>query len=410
MELKINYQYTYFIHPFVVKESKYQKYMLRMLKDKNCFLKRFEREKDLKLYQYFNPKTRDFLFSSFSFTNAKYAKFEELPLETRAGVLAKYPCSIFEYRLEKDIQGKTESKHGIFFNIQKIEIVCFSTGICFLCIKTNMEDTQSFDDLLNFNYKFRDINQESNQLNGYDNIRIQTNNFANADDFVEFIHKITGSSVEAMKLDIDTERFLTYSYVCIDQEAWNHNEEFEAIEHNFVKYANILPADTVANLKQEDIISFSKWKYAKMGMTKQGTVLMTSSHDMNNYTILPAEYENAYLYTYILALYKKFYLKKLSLEFKEVSKVRKTRKKFISFTKKMWITEVTDDESGTMLYHKLKDVLELDELYYKVKGEYDIYYKELNIEKNRMMTISIAIILVTSLIFNILNFMALMGK
>lgn len=63
-----------------------------------------------------------------------------------------------------------------------------------------------------------------------------------------------------------------------------------------------------------------------------------------------------------------------------------------------------------MLYHKLKDVLELDELYYKVKGEYDIYYKELNIEKNRMMTISIAIILVASLIFNILNFMALMGK
>lgn len=393
MELKINYQYTYFIHPFVVKESKYQKYMLRMLKDKNCFLKRFEREKDLKLYQFFNPKTRDFLFSSFSFTNAKYVKFEELPLETRAGVLAKYPCSIFEYRLEKDIQGKTDSKHGIFFNIQKIEIVCFSTGICFLCIKTNMEDTQSFEDLLNFNYKFRDINQEGNQLNGYDNIRIQTNNFANADDFVEFIHKVTGSPVEAMKLDIDTERFLTYSYVCIDQEAWNHNEQFEGIEHNFVKYANVLPADSVANLKQEDIISFSKWKYAKMGMTKQGTVLMTSSLDMNNYTILPSEYENAYLYTYILALYKKLYLKKLSLEFKDVSKIKKARKKFISFTKKMWITEVTEDESGTMLYHKLKDVLELDELYYKVKGEYDIYYKELNIEKNRMMTISIAVIL-----------------
>lgn len=381
-----------------------------MLKDKNCFLKRFEREKDLKLYQFFNPKTRDFLFSSFSFTNAKYVKFEELPLETRAGVLAKYPCSIFEYRLEKDIQGKTDSKHGIFFNIQKIEIVCFSTGICFLCIKTNMEDTQSFEDLLNFNYKFRDINQEGNQLNGYDNIRIQTNNFANADDFVEFIHKVTGSPVEAMKLDIDTERFLTYSYVCIDQEAWNHNEQFEGIEHNFVKYANVLPADSVANLKQEDIISFSKWKYAKMGMTKQGTVLMTSSLDMNNYTILPSEYENAYLYTYILALYKKLYLKKLSLEFKDVSKIKKARKKFISFTKKMWITEVTEDESGTMLYHKLKDVLELDELYYKVKGEYDIYYKELNIEKNRMMTISIAVILVASLIFNILNFMALIGK
>ena len=28
MELKMNYQYTYFIHPFVIKESKYQKYIL----------------------------------------------------------------------------------------------------------------------------------------------------------------------------------------------------------------------------------------------------------------------------------------------------------------------------------------------------------------------------------------------
>ena len=407
MELKINYQYTYFIHPFVVKENKYQKYMLKLLKDKDCFLKRFEKEKDFRLYKYFNPKMRDFLFSSFSFTNAKYEKFERLPLETRAGVLAKYPCAIFEYRLEKDIQGKTGNSHGIFFHIQKIEIICFSTGICFLCMKTNIEDTQSFTDLLNFNYKFRDIHQENNQLNNYDNIRIQTNSFADVNKFTEFINKITGSPVEAMKLDIDTDRFLTYSYVCIDQEAWNHNEQFESIEHNFIKYANILPADTVSNIKQGEMMSFSKWKYAQMGMTKQGITLMTSSHDMNNYTILPEEYENAYLYTYLFTLYKKLYLKKLSLEFKEQSKVKKARKKFIAFTKNLWISEITEDEIGTVFGHKLKETLDLDNLYYKVKGEYDIYYKELNIEKNKTATIVIAIVLVCSLIFNVLNFVLL---
>ncbi len=407
MELKINYQYTYFIHPFVIKEGKYQKYMLKMLRDKNCFLKRFEKEKDLKLYQYFTPKTREFLFSSFSFTNAKYAKFEELPIETRAGILAKYPCTIFEYRLEKDIQGKTSPENGIFFHIQKIEIICFSTGICFLSLKTNMEGTQSFSDLLNFNYKFRDIYQENHTLNNYDNIRIQTDSFASADNFIELINRITGSPIEAMKLDIDTERFLTYSYVCIGHEAWNNNEQFASIEHNFVKYANVLPNDTVANLKYDNLISFSKWKYAKMGMTKQGVVLMTSSHDMNNYTILPVEYENAYLYTYLLALYQKIYLKKLSLEFKQASKMKSTRKKFISFAKKLWIYEITEDETGNMLYHKLKETLELNELFYKVKGEYDIYYKELNIEKNKKATFVIALILVGSLIFNILNFILL---
>ena len=46
MELKTKYQYTYFVHPFVVKENKYQKYHLKLIKDKNCNLKIFRKEKE----------------------------------------------------------------------------------------------------------------------------------------------------------------------------------------------------------------------------------------------------------------------------------------------------------------------------------------------------------------------------
>ena len=44
MELKINYQYTYFIHPFIIEENKYKEYIIKMLKDKNIRLKIFEKE------------------------------------------------------------------------------------------------------------------------------------------------------------------------------------------------------------------------------------------------------------------------------------------------------------------------------------------------------------------------------
>ncbi len=84
MELKMNYQYTYFIHPFIIKEGKYQKYIQKMLKDKNFELKIFQKEKDLKTYQYFLPKAREFLFSSFSLNDEKRRSLEELPLETRS--------------------------------------------------------------------------------------------------------------------------------------------------------------------------------------------------------------------------------------------------------------------------------------------------------------------------------------
>ena len=410
MELKTNYQYTYFIHPFVIKEGKYQKYIMKMLKDKNCKLKIFQKEKDIRMYKYFLPKTREFLFSSFSFSNNKLKKLEELPLETRAALLAKYNCNIFEYQLKKDIQGKVETKNGIFFNIRKIEIICFNTGICFLAIKTNLEEYKNFENVLNFNYKFRDINNEALNLESYDNIRIQTDSFESIETFQEFIKNITGSNIDANKLDIETQRFYTYSYVCIDQEAWNNLASFDNIKNSYIKYANILPADNSRNYEEEKIETFSRWKYAKLALTKLGMTLFSSSYDMNNYTILPDEYETQFLYTYILNLYKKIYLRKIELGLTKTNEIKKSRKKFVEFTKSLWIQEISEDETGTLLNQKLQDVFELDSLYNEVKNKYDILYKELNIEKNKTATIVIAIILGISLIFNILNFILLSKK
>lgn len=410
MELKTSYQYTYFIHPFVIKDGQYQKYLLRILRDKQCNLKIFQKEKDFKLYKYFLPKTRDFLFSSFSFSNEKLKQLEQLPMETRAALLSKYQCNIFEYHLEKDIKAKVKDRSGIFFNIKKIELICFQTGIAFLIIKTTLEDYEKFENILNFNYKFRNINNELSDIENYDNITIQTDSFSTIESFRDFVRKITGGKTETLKLDIDTERFLTYSYVCVDQEAWNQNTKFENIQNYYNKYVSILPADNSQYLKEENIESFSKWKYAKLGLTKVGMTLFSSTSDMNNYTILPEEYENQYLYTYILNLYKKIYLKKIGSEFKTGKELRKTRRKFIEFTKKLWIQEITDDETGTLLNHKLQEVLEMEQLYGEVKNKYDVLYKELNIEKNRRSTIIIAIILVASLIFNVLNFIVLSNK
>lgn len=428
MELKTNYQYTYFILPYVIKEGRYQKYLLKLLKDKEFRLKTFQKEKDFKMYQYFLPKTKDFLFSSFSLGNSKIKKLNDLPDDTKSAILSKYPCNIFEYNLKRDIQGKIEAKlgnegeskgenqvkfedkNGIFFTIGKIEIICFETGICFLVIKTNIEDDYNFENVLNFNYKFKDINNEVAKLDGYDNIRLQTNSFSSAETFKDFVRKITGANLEAMKLDIDTERFLTYSYVCIDQEAWNSNTNFDDINHYYIKYANILPADNSRKLEGEKITTVSRWKYAKLALSKLGVMLFSSSEDMNNYTILPDEFENQYLYTYILNLYKKIYLKKIEQKLKDTKKVKIARRKFVDFTKKMWIQEITEDEAGTMLNHKIGEVLELENLYGQVKNKYDVLYKDLNIEKDKKLTITIGIILVASLIFNVLNFIALMRQ
>lgn len=406
MELKTRYQYTYFIHNFIIKENKYNKYILRLLKDERFKLKIFEKNKDLDIYTYFLPKMRDFLFKTFELNDKqKYDKLNSLPIETQAAILAKYPSCTFEYELSKDIQGKTIDENSIFFKIQKVGVIVFNTGICFLYLKTNIEDSQYFSDILNFNYKFRDINQEYNNLKDYENIKVQADFFENIKDLQDFISDLTGPNIDALKYNLDVERFYTFSYACIKQDAWDINNPFENIKNEFFKYVNILPDGTSTNsVLSENTKVISNSKYSKIGISKLGVNLLSSEYDINNYTVLQLEFENEYFYTYIAALYLKVYLKKLNYEFKYGKDLEHTRKNFVDFTKKLWIQEITSNDIGSLYYKYIKEVLEIDKLYNELKNKYNILYSELKIEKNEKMSGLIVVILIATLVVNIINF------
>ena len=406
MELKTRYQYTYFIHNFTIKENRYSKYILKLLKDERFNLKIFEKNKDLDIYTYFLPKMRDFLFKTFELNDKqKYAKFIELPIDTQAAILSKYPSCTFEYELKKDMQGKTVDENSIFFKIQKVGIITFNTGIGFLYLKTNIEGSEEFSDILNFNYKFRDINQEYNNLRNYDNIKVQADYFDNIQALQDFISDLTGPNIDALKINLDVERFNTYSYACIKQDAWNSNKSFDNIQNEFFKYVNILPADSNTNsLLSENIKVISNSKYSKVGISKLGVTLLSSECDINNYTVLPEEFETQYFYTYIIALYLKVYLKKLNYEFKSGKDIKLTRKEFVDFSKKLWIQEITSSDIGSLFYKYIKEVLEIDKLYNELKNKYNILYSELKIEKNERMSGLIILVLVATLVVNIINF------
>ena len=100
-------------------------------------------------------------------------------------------------------------------------------------------------------------------------------------------------------------------------------------------------------------------------------------------------------------------MKKLNYEFKEAKDskdIEITRKKFIDFTKKLWIQEITSDDMGSLYYSYLKEVLEIEKLYNDVKNKYNVLYSELKIEKSEKMSGFIIAILIATLAFNIVNF------
>lgn len=393
LELKTRYQYTYFIYPYVIEEKNYSKYLLKLLKDKKCTMKKFDIAKDLSIYQNFLPNIRKFMFWSFNYTKQQMRELESLDNELKANILSKYPCTMFDYNIKQNVQGKVQNEDGIYFDITKVELICFNTGICFLLFKTIIDgENNKFSDVVNFNYKFRDITSKADELKEFENIKIQTSIFKDSKDIIKFIRDITGNTSLAEDLNIDQERFITYSYACISQEDWNDNVEIKTIEKLFFKFFKVLPAHKELN----DIITedyFNKppnSKYIKYGFSNVGTALLTSDIAVDNYTKLPFRFENEQLYLYILCLYKKFYLAKVNYELDR----KDCQQEFLSFTKNFLIEEVSNDETESCLEKNWSEKLDIDRMFNKIKNKYDMLYKSTNVEKTKIKQNIIILILI----------------
>ena len=397
MELKTKYQYTYFIYPYIVTQTKYEKYLLGLLRNKKCNLKYFEKEKDYDMYHFFLPKVREYLFRNFEFTKDKLKQFKQLDTKLQARILARHPCVTFEYLLGKDVQAKEGEENGIFFRVQKIEIICFHTGICFFSLKTNIEDSTRFSDVLNFK-----------ELKNFENIRLQTSDFSEVTNLSQLMKTLIPNKKYAKKINLDTNRFYTYAYTCIEQEYWNADDKFDNLQNEFLKYMYILKSNTNVTIKKKEENIMDRWEYARLGINSMGLTLLGSAYVKDNYTKLPYSYENEYFYLYIWILYKKIYLNKISKELDELANNKDARKQFIQFTQTVWIQEITNNEIGLEIDEKLSKVLEINKLYNEVKNKYDIMYKESKFEKNSKINKYIIIVLAISLGLNIVNFIGML--
>lgn len=397
MELKTKYQYTYFIYPYIIDENNYTNYMYKLLKNKKCKLKIFEQEKYPGMYNYFLPRIQEYMFWTFDLRKNRIKELQSMNVRTKAAILSKYHCNIFEYELTKDMQAKVGEKNGIFFDVEKIELVCFNSGICFLLLKTILPQVSSFSDVLNFNYKFREINSENNHLKDYENIKLQTGRFKDTKDLTEFIKEIAGNNIEAKKINVQTDKFITYSYTCIDQSTWNE----ETVAKEFAKYVNIYPESKQDTDKRVDR-SIELDKFTRCGFSNSSMVLLTTDVNIENYTKILYKFENEYLYTYILNLYKKIYLKKINYELSKKKKFELVKNKFIDFASDIWIEEVTNDDFGQIIDKKIKEALKTEETFIKLKSKYDVLYKDYNLEKTTRSSKYILRITFLLLIINII--------
>lgn len=361
MEPVIKYQYTYFIKSFSIKQNIYKKYILSLLNNGKLELKKWNKEKDIGIDRYFKNNIKKLMFSSLYNTKNKLEKREIL----------KMPCICFEYKINQNAQAKLGNEDGIFFKIEKIELICFKDGICFLSIKTYLDEASKFSDIINFNYKFKKSLSENGEK-----ISIQSDNFKDSQDLIKILKSITENKILP-------EQFYTFSYTCVDGESWNNKVDFSNIKNDFIKIVS-------PEMSKIDIID--KSEYVKVGIGANSSAFITNSLESYNYTKLPFEAENEYIYTLIYVLYQK-----RKLQVIEKAKNIKIKNNIINRKKE----KITEDVFGNALYDSWKKHENIEKLYSKVLDKYK--------KTKKRNLIIMWTILAICLIVNIVNIIILIG-
>ncbi len=409
MSISAKYQYTHFIYPFLIEDNKYLSFINNLLnQEKKWKLKIHEHQEDEDMYDFFLPYMRKFLFPTLFWSKDLIKKYKSMGNSSKANVLKKASCITFDFNLDNIKMGAPNKKKYdvIDFNIMSMKIICFSPGICFLDIKTEVEDDNEnidFEKILDFNNIFREIsprNSANNKLN------IKARGIDNINDITIFIQSII-SGFESNDLDkIYYDKMFTYSYVCIGKEDWNEDTNFNSLKNDFYKFQYVVDSKSSAIFNNDcsklEENTYSRWKYSMFGFSRESGVVLVSENEKYNITKMPHNFEKGYLYMLLIAFYQRMCLINFLQDIlkKDKTMISKLNKDLTKFTHFSWFSQITNSEHGMDIWKRWQKAFELTELYDEVHKEYIEYYNQVVTSGQSKINVILILLYTVSVIFS----------
>lgn len=384
LDLKVQNQYSYFIYPFYVKRGKYKEFITNLVNNDKWNFKILNETTDQNTASFFLPDVRKFLFPTLDWSSEKKGNFNKLSSKERIKKIAALPKTTFKYNLQKPIRTLINIKKDKMtsFLITKIKILSFEQGAGFLIFKTILDDkhNKSFNDVLDFNYNFREINLFHENLKE-DQATIVCEHFKNEKTVSQLIKHLLNDFVDVEKESIYYDRLFTYSYVCLEEDEWNEERTFSDFIYEFFKFKHVLSGDFKSkyydNFMKRDETSYSRWTYSMYGFLKESGVVLGSARDSFNCSQLADYFETIYYYIFILAIYQRVMLILLSRELAAggTKRIDQLRRYLLKFTNISWFNQITNSEQGMDIWKKWQKVFELPTLFEEVQREYTGYYE-----------------------------------
>lgn len=410
MSLNVKYQYTHFIYPFVVEEKDYNSFLTSILsreKEWSLYIHNYETDKES--YDFFLPYMKRFLFPTLFWTSQYEKQFKAMSLNKKVYNISKLSCITFDYQLSNIKTGTLSTgRHydTINFDISSIKLIVFKDGICFLDIKTEIEEPEEyidFNSLLDFNYSFRkltprgiaDINKIS---------KMRARNIDKIENIAIFINSII-SGFETKDIEkIYYDKMFTYSYACVDE--WKNEDDFEKIKNDFLKFQYVMSSKSSAifnkDCKRLNDNMYSRWQYSMFGFSKESGVVMVSDKEKYNITRMPYNFEKKYMYMLLLAFYQRIMLINFSQDLakKDKSMARNLTNKFTKFTHFSWFSQITNSEHGMDIWENWIKAFKLKDLFDEVHKEYLEYYDFVRASGQDRFNLVLMLTYVVNIMFN----------
>lgn len=118
---------------------------------------------------------------------------------------------------------------------------------------------------------------------------------------------------------------------------------------------------------------------------------------------LKTNYKDLGVYIYILELYKKVYLEKLSKAIQVPQRFNSTRNAYVEFTQSVYNVQITDNEKLKKVIEDIEDYLDLDKKYIQLEDEFDLIYKNNQLNDKRDTQRIFIVIFIIAIIIGMFN-------
>lgn len=409
MGRKVKYQYTHFLYPFVVDKNKYSKFLKSFIDNEQSWnLKIHDQSVDNDLYAFFLPYMKKFLFPTLFWDKNVIKMYKNSNANKKVSMLQKMQCITFEHNMSAIKTGKLSvyESEVINFDISNIRIIMFSEGVCFLDIKTEIDEYGKyidFDKVLDFNNAFRTMTPKYKGVEA--KTKLKAKQIDDINDISKFVHNIIKGYENDDLEKIYYDKMFTYSYVCLAESEWQTEEDFEEIKNDFYKFQYVLDSKSSSvfnpNLSKLDENTYSRWQYSMFGFSRESGVVLASEKEKYDITKLPYNFEKIYLYMLLLACYQRISLINFSQELlnEDKSKVEKLQKQLTRFVHFTWFSQITNSEHGMDIWNRWQNAFGLQELFDEVHREYSEYYDLVVTKGQERINILLVIIYVISVLF-----------